>query len=184
MTYGGYPKVVVTDDIEMKIIILKDLYETMLLKDVARTFSIDDIRTLEDLTRYLSLNIGNVVSYDSISRDIKITFKTLKKYLDALEKNYILSELIKLGFSPKYWRSKSKAEVDFIVEEDNRIIPIEVKLHIGQEKIGRSLHSFIESYKPKNALVVSYRGPKGTVNINGCAIAFTDALHMKDVLLR
>lgn len=45
--YGGYPKVVLTEDPELKKIILKDLYDTMILKDVAMTFSIDDIRTLE-----------------------------------------------------------------------------------------------------------------------------------------
>jgi hypothetical protein len=45
LTYGGYPKVVMNDDTEIKKIILKDLYDTMVLKDVAMTFSIEDIRT-------------------------------------------------------------------------------------------------------------------------------------------
>ena len=57
MRYGGYPKVVLTKDIEMKKTILSDLYETMLLKDVARTFAIDDIRSLEDFAKYLAHSI-------------------------------------------------------------------------------------------------------------------------------
>ena len=61
MIYGGYPKVVLTKDIEMKKTILRDLYETMLLKDVARTFSIEDIRSLEEFSKYLALSIGNII---------------------------------------------------------------------------------------------------------------------------
>jgi hypothetical protein len=231
LTYGGYPKAVTTEDFELKKLILRDLHETILLKDVARAFSIDDTDTLEELTRYLSVNIGNVISYDNVSRDLKISFQTLKKYLGALEKsyvivrlqpfytnktkeitkqpkiyfvdtglrnvvaktlgnepdgalfeNYVLSELIKMGFSPKYWRSKSKAEVDFILEKEGNVIPVEVKMNADAHRVERSLHSFIETYKPKKALIISYRGPKSSMNINGCAITFTDAFNMKDAL--
>lgn len=232
MTYGGYPKTVITEDVEMKKIILKDLYDTMILKDVARTFSIEDIRSLEELARYLSANIGNVISYENISRDIRISFQTLKKYLDAMEKsyvivrvqpfysnkikeitkqpkmyfvdtglrnivarsfnaepngnlfeNYVLSELVKMGFTPKYWRTKSRAEVDFVIEKDNEIIPIEAKLSAEQGKIERSLHSFIEAYKPKTAVVVSYKAAKDKMKVNNCNVNFTDVLGMRELLL-
>ncbi len=229
--YGGYPKVVLAEDPEAKEIILKDLYDTMILKDVARTFSIEDIRALEEFAKYLSLNIGGMVSYENISRDIKISFQTIKKYLDAMEKsyiivrvppfytnktkeiikqpkiyfldtglrdivaktfgaepdgnlfeNYVLSELIKLGFMPKYWRTKSKAEVDFIVERDNAIIPIEVKLNAQVGRIERSMRSFIETYKPKTALVVTYKGEKGEMKVDGCKVMFTNALEMRQLI--
>ncbi len=36
----------------------------------------------------------------------------------SLFENYVLSELLKIGFKPKYWRTKSKPEVDFIVEKE------------------------------------------------------------------
>jgi len=205
MTYGGYPKVVLTKDPEMKRTILWDLYETMLLKDVARTFNIDDIGALERLARYLSLNIGGILSYDSVSTALSISFQTLKKYLDALEKsylillitpyftnkskelskqpkiyfidtglrnavakrfdtepdgklfeNYVLSELLKMGFVPKYWRTKAKAEVDFVIEKDIGLIPIEVKLSAKPDKIPRSLRSFIHKYRPNKAIIVTY----------------------------
>lgn len=230
--YGGYPKVVMTEDPEIKKIILKDLYDTIILKDVAMTFSIEDIRTLEVFAKYLSLNIGGLISYENVSRNVKLSFQTLKKYLDAMEKsyviirvppfytnknkeitkqpkiyfvdtglrnavartfsaeingnlfeNYILLELIKMGFAPKYWRTKSKAEVDFVVEKENMIIPIEVKVNAEPGRIERSLRSFIDTYKPKTALVVAYKGEKGEMKVNGCNVIFTDALNMRDLLL-
>lgn len=227
VAYGGYPKAVMAEDMEMKKTVLKDLYDTMILKDAARAFSIDDVRALEEFSRYLSLNIGKQISYENISRDLKMSFQTLKKYLDALEKsyliarvqpfysnkakeitkqpkiyfvdtglrnsvarafavepdgnlfeNYVFSELLKMGFSPKYWRTKSKAEVDFVVERDGKAVPIEAKLR-ADGRIERGMRSFIETYKPKTALVVSYKGAKGKMTVDGCNVAFTDALDMR-----
>jgi predicted AAA+ superfamily ATPase len=177
MTYGGYPRVVVTRDPKMKMIILRDLYETMLLKDVVRTFSISDIGALERCAKYLAVSVGGILPYGTVSKALGISFQTLKKYLDALEKsyliipvkpfhtnkgkeitkqpkiyfldtgmrnaiagrfdatpdgkvfeNYVLSEIVKMGIAPKYWRTKSGAEVDFVIELGGKVIPVEVKL--------------------------------------------------------
>jgi len=227
--YGGYPKVAITEDIELKKIILKDLYDTMVLKDIARTFSIDDIRSLEDFVKYLALNIGCLLSYDTISNDLKLSFQTVKKYMDAMEKsylmvkvppyytnktkeitkqprvyfldtglrnviikqfnvepdgklfeNYVFSELTKLGFTPKYWRTKSKAEVDFIIQDGKDIIPIETKLNA--DKAEKSMQSFIEAYKPKKALIVTLKGKMSKMKVNKCDVHFTNVLNMRNLL--
>lgn len=230
--YGGYPKVVLTTENEMKTIILRDLYETMLLKDVARTFSIDDIRTLESCAKYLALGVGNILSYEDLSRSLGLSFQTLKKYLDAMEKsyfiirispfytnklkeivkqpkvyfidtglrnmiaksstteldgrvfeNYVCCELLKSGVVPKYWRTKTKTEVDFVVETPSGLLPIEVKLQATPGKIERNLRLFIEMYHPKDALVVTYKGEHGQMTVNGCTISLTDIVGLRQKLL-
>lgn len=56
----------------------------------------------------------------------------------------------------KFWRTKDKAEVDFIVDLKNEIVPIEVKFKsMHKPTVGRSLRSFIGKYKPKRAYVVN-----------------------------
>ncbi len=231
MLYGGFPKVVITKETGMKKIILRDLYETMLLKDVVRTFSIDDIGALERLVSYMAANVGAIVKYESISKQLDISFKTLKRYLDALTQsyfivlvkpfhtnksreiskqpkayfidlglrnavsgryepepdgrlfeNYILSELLKMGFMPKYWRTKTKAEVDFIIETGRELIPLEVKLKATPPTVGKGLHSFIERYEPKKAIIVSYAGGSGVTEINGCTVKFMDVMGMEKEL--
>ncbi len=231
MRYGGYPKVVLTKDTEMKKTILADLYETMLLKDIARTFAIDDIRTLEEFSKYLAQSIGNLLSYDDFSSSLHVSFQTIKKYLDAMEKsylimrvypyftnklkeivkqpklyfvdtglrntiikdfnvesngkifeNYVFSELLKLGIIPKYWRTKSKAEVDFIIEKEKEVIPIEVKLRLDSDKIKRSMRSFINQYHPKTGFVITYKGKKGIKKINGCNVHFVNIVNLKRYL--
>jgi len=232
MQYGGYPKVVLTNDYEMKKTILSDLCETMLLKDVARTFSIDDIRSLEEFAKYLALGTGAIISYGELSNSLNMSFRTIKKYLDAMEKsyfiarvypyytnklkeivkqpklyfidtglrniiaksfdvksdgklfeNYVFTEMLKLGITPKYWRTKTKTEVDFIVEKNNVVIPIEVKLSAEPGKIERGLRSFIEMYKPKTALVLTYKGKHGSMNVNGCKVYFIDVNDLKQYIV-
>ncbi|PSN95330.1 hypothetical protein B9Q04_12650 [Candidatus Marsarchaeota G2 archaeon BE_D] len=68
----------------------------------------------------------------------------------VLLENFVLNELRDMGFSPKYWRTTSKAEVDFIIEVDGNPVPIEVKSR-GKEQ--RGFYRFVESYSPKTALV-------------------------------
>lgn len=54
--------------------------------------------------------------------------------------------------SIKYWRTKSKAEVDFIIEKEGTPHPFEVK-YSSSKTIGKSLHSFISKFNPKVAII-------------------------------
>jgi len=61
------------------------------------------------------------------------------------------------NYKIKYWRTLSKAEVDFVLEKRNgQVAPIEVKYSVfGKPKISRSFRSFLEQYQPKNAIVLT-----------------------------
>ncbi len=69
----------------------------------------------------------------------------------------ILQEKIRFsGAKINFWRTKDKAEVDFIFNPAGRIIPIEAKYKTFiKPAIERSLRSFIEKYKPGKAIVVT-----------------------------
>lgn len=72
-----------------------------------------------------------------------------------LYENFIASELLKMGIEVKYWRTKSKAEVDFIIQKNDKLIPVEIKSHLNEPKISKSFHSFLEKYEPKQAYILS-----------------------------
>lgn len=60
------------------------------------------------------------------------------------------------GATLHYWRTKDKAEVDFVVNLGKELLPIEVKYKaMKQAELTRSLRNFIEKYNPKRALVVN-----------------------------
>lgn len=77
----------------------------------------------------------------------------------ALFENWVFSEITKvlpLQSSLKFWRSKSGAEVDFVIEHAGELHAIEVKCsRLRQPKLSRSSKSFIEAYAPDRFIVVN-----------------------------
>jgi predicted AAA+ superfamily ATPase len=70
----------------------------------------------------------------------------------ALYENCVFAELLKRDRQVKYWRTKSKAEVDFVVDDR---IPLEVKSGLPRPIIGKSLHSFMAKYRPERAFILN-----------------------------
>lgn len=63
-----------------------------------------------------------------------------------------------------YWRTKDKAEVDFVVDMGMKILPIEVKFSkVKKFELGKSLRNFIARYSPKEAYVVNLTAKNETV---------------------
>ncbi|MDD3382602.1 MAG: ATP-binding protein [Bacilli bacterium] len=92
--YGGFPSVVLTEDEQMKIDILKGIYNSILLKDVSLRGNITQIDILMKLSLYLLDNIGKSVSSPKISNYFKsmnqvVKPETINKYLQLLENAFI-----------------------------------------------------------------------------------------------
>ena len=69
------------------------------------------------------------------------------EFKGALTENYVLGELVNLhGDAPYYWKSGNTAEVDFIAQFEENIVPIEVKASTNVKS--RSLGVYREKYKP------------------------------------
>ncbi len=78
------------------------------------------------------------------------------EYNGAFIENYVANQLTIGGEKELfYWSSKSDAEVDFIIQNDSDIIPIEVKS--GLSRNIKSLRSYANKYKPKLIVRTSQR---------------------------
>ena len=72
----------------------------------------------------------------------------------ALAENYVMQALVANGFTPYYWASSGKAELDFVLQnKEGNIIPLETKS--GDNVKAKSLLSFIAKYKPAWSIRVS-----------------------------
>ena len=73
--------------------------------------------------------------------------------------NWVFGELRKslpLQTDIHFWRSTSKAEVDFVIDTGPTLVGMEIKAGVmGRPSIPRSARSFIEAYRPKQFLIVS-----------------------------
>lgn len=88
---------------------------------------------------------------------------TYRSDLGLLVEGLVFQELYKfitqsfLNYSIHYWRTKSGAEVDFIIRKnDQSILPIEVKYrNMTSPQITRGFRSFLQAYQPKNAIMIT-----------------------------
>jgi len=68
-----------------------------------------------------------------------------------LNENFFFSQAVQTGLDVKFWRSKAKAEVDF-VSESPEISAFEIKT---SPRKTRSMRSFIDKYQPQNFFVMN-----------------------------
>ncbi|MDD7630861.1 MAG: DUF4143 domain-containing protein [Parabacteroides sp.] len=84
------------------------------------------------------------------------TSPSFSEFKGALAENYILQSLTANGLNcMRYWSSGNRAEVDFLMQYGNRVIPIEVKSDTNIN--GRSLIEFDKKYSPSLRLRYSMR---------------------------
>ena len=91
LIYGYYPEVVCSPSNEK--VVLKELTDSYLYKDL---LSFDTLRKPDVIVRLLkalALQIGSRVSYNELSSLLGLSSKTVEKYLDILEKSYIIFRL-------------------------------------------------------------------------------------------
>ena len=88
---------------------------------------------------------------NSIVDDFRLP--SLRQDIGMLNEAFIFTQLAYGGVEVKFWRSKSKAEVDFIVEKEGRLIAIESKS--SYQRKTKSLMNFIEKYEPYKTVIAS-----------------------------
>jgi predicted AAA+ superfamily ATPase len=97
--------------------------------------------------------------------------------------NIISENLRWKGWSLHYWRTTDKAEVDFVINKNSEIIPLEVKYSIIKKSlVKRSLRSFIERYSPKRAFIVSLNY-SDTVIVDNTEVLFIPFYKILDCVL-
>lgn len=102
-------------------------------------------------------------------------FRSLEDRSDAgstLE-NWVFSELWKAlpaAAELRFWRSTSKAEVDFVISAGAILVGVEVKAaRLGRTHVSRSARSFVEAYEPR-ALIVVNQGVRAREDLDSTEI--------------
>lgn len=73
--------------------------------------------------------------------------------MGPLTENYVANELRNNEYDLYYWESNGTAELDFLIQKENDIIPIEVKSNVRTKS--KSLNLYMNEYKPKYAIRIS-----------------------------
>jgi len=213
LNFGGYPRVILGENLEEKLKVIREIYNSYLEKDITYFVKREKLPVYSSLVKILADQVGRIVNYGELSNTLGASFQTIKTYLYLAEKTFVLEritpfyrnirkELIKspvvyfydlglvnfalgrfgnisptmnLGFliqnliflklkersqSENYqihfWRTKTKNELDFVLERGREILPIEVKYsNLKIAKVPQNLKSFLNSYPCQKALIIN-----------------------------
>ena len=95
LLYGSYPEVVTTPGGEREL--LRHLAESYLYKDLLAYNQIKSPLQLEKLLQALALQIGSEVSYHELAGLVGLNVATVERYIDLLEKAFVLFRLPSLA---------------------------------------------------------------------------------------
>ena len=90
---------------------------------------------------------------DIVPEDILYLSEELNDFKGGMVENYVCAQLIASGYTSYYWISERSAEVDFIIQRQGQIIPIEVKA--ADNTRAKSLGVYMQMFKPEYAIKLS-----------------------------
>jgi len=82
-----------------------------------------------------------------------IILDNLEIYKGIITENYVATQFVSNKNDLYYWSSSNKAEIDFLLYNDDGIIPVEVKANKNIKS--KSLNMYIEKFKPKYSIRIS-----------------------------
>jgi predicted AAA+ superfamily ATPase len=88
--YGGYPKIVLTQDTGLKEKYLQQIIDTYIHKDIRDLADIKDVNKFNRLVEVLASQSGNLLNIAELSNTTKLARETIDRYLLILEQTYII----------------------------------------------------------------------------------------------
>lgn len=93
LVFGSYPEVITVKSRKDKIAVLEEIVNSYLLKDVLTLERIKGSKVLLDLLKLIAFQVGSQVSLNELSLQVKLDVKTVGRYLDVLEKGFIIMRI-------------------------------------------------------------------------------------------
>ena len=93
LIFGGYPAVIKARNNETKRIILKNIYDTYISRDVVEFLKITDAFKYRCVVRALATLIGNLLNYRELCSTCQSYYKEVKRIISILSETYIVKTI-------------------------------------------------------------------------------------------
>lgn len=136
LIYGSYPAVLTAKTYADKEEKLRELVNSYLLKDILAFNLVKSSKPIRDLLKLLAFQIGNEVSLNELASSLEIDKNTVARYIDLLEKSFVLFSFG--GFSRNLRKEISKSQKYYFYDLGIRnslianLNPINLRNDIGQ----------------------------------------------------
>lgn len=148
LVYGCYPEVYTESAYQEKIRVLEELGSSYLYKDIFDLTGIKNKKKLKDLLRLLALQIGNEVSINELSQQLKISRDAVSRYIDLLEQTFVIFSLN--GFSRNLRKEITKMDKYYFYDNGIRNMLINNYNELTfRNDIGQLWENFILSERQK-----------------------------------
>jgi uncharacterized protein len=97
LIFGSYPDTYLAKTKKEKVLLIKELVESYLLKDILSHEKIKSPNLLLSLLKLLAFQVGQLVSLNELATQLNVHICTIERYLDLLQKSFIIFKLT--GFS-------------------------------------------------------------------------------------
>ena len=136
LIYGSYPEMAeMKTDMEKKLL-LKDIYQSYVQKDVADFLKVDNITAFNKLLVLLANQIGSLLKIDNMANSIQISRATIGKYLSVLENTFIIKRIY--PFYKNYKKEITKSPKIYFLDLGlrnfilNNFNPLELRDDVGK----------------------------------------------------
>lgn len=148
LIFGSYPDVILSRSSKEKLNFLEELVGSYLLKDILSLDRVKSSNILLNLLKLLSFQVGNLVSLNELSNILKIDVKTVDRYLDLLEKSFII---FRLGGFSRNLRNEinSKAKYYFLDNGVRNAVISQYSSLENRNDIGQLFENFVISERIK-----------------------------------
>ena len=128
--------------------IVSQVYKTEQIKK-----PLENYRDIDSFKIYLS-DLGLLCAKkDLTATDILYMVDEINDFKGGMAENYANVQLTINGYNTYYWESERGAEVDFVIQRNGQLIPIEVKS--ADNTRAKSLRIYMNTYKPEYAIKLS-----------------------------
>ena len=114
---------------------------------------LDNYKNIDSFKIFVS-DIGLLCAKNNVlANDILYASSELNDFKGGMTENYVCSQLACRGYECYTWYSEGEAEMDFVIQRDGKIIPVEVKS--ADNSKAKSLGIYMGKFKPEYAIKVS-----------------------------
>jgi len=93
LVFGSYPEVLLCETKKEKIRVLTELVESYLLTDILSFERLKNPDQLFKLLKLLAFQVGNLASLNELGSQLSMNVRTVRRYIDLLEKSFIIYHL-------------------------------------------------------------------------------------------
>lgn len=135
LIFGSYPEVVIVSDNKEREKYLKEIINSYLYKDILELEGVRHSDKIARLLQLLAFQIGKEVSLNELGTQLGISKNTVERYLDLLEKSFVIYKLS--GFSRNLRKEITKSHRYFFYDNGirnaliNNFNPLKLRDDIG-----------------------------------------------------